>query len=94
MNGWANPDSDFWIGLTDRDVEGTFVWESGHLLSTDIAAHWNPGQPDDGGGYEDCVEIKNNHKKLNDAHCSLKRAFVCQKPAGEQYEEKYKKETE
>jgi hypothetical protein len=33
-----------WIGFTDRDVEGTWVWSSGEPVTyTD----WCPGQPDD-----------------------------------------------
>jgi hypothetical protein len=45
------------IGLTDRAVEGTFVWDDGTSLGY---ANWHSGEPNNGGsgGYqEDCVVI-------------------------------------
>ena len=35
----------FWIGLTDKQAEGTYVWESGQPLSAEVAAHWAYTQP-------------------------------------------------
>jgi hypothetical protein len=36
-----------WLGLTDRQEEGKFVWASGEPSSY---THLSPGQPDNGGG--------------------------------------------
>ena len=70
---------DFWIGLTDELVEGTYVWGSGQSLSADVATHWDNGQPDN---YDnsDCIKILNNGA-LYDTQCtpSIKERFVCQK---------------
>ena len=75
-------DGDFWIGLTDELVEGTFVWGSGQSLSADVAAHWGNNQPDNGGN-SDCVKINQGtlNGVLNDVGCipSRKEKFVCQK---------------
>lgn len=39
----ALPAPDYvWIGLTDRDVEGTFTWDSGEPLAY---TNWFPGEP-------------------------------------------------
>src|SRR5690606_32247992 len=49
--------TDTWIGLTDRAVEGTFVWDDGTPLSF---TNWHAGEPNDGGDdpiAEDCVII-------------------------------------
>jgi hypothetical protein len=40
-----------WIGLTDQEVEGTFVWISGEVSTY---RNWDPGEPNDQGG-EDYV---------------------------------------
>ena len=46
-----NPFSFFWIGLSDQEDEGAFVWTNGDPLTY---TNWWPGQPDDNGG-EDFV---------------------------------------
>lgn len=39
-----------WIGLTDEQVEGQFAWVNGDPLSF---TRWTPGQPDNGGFYNE-----------------------------------------
>lgn len=41
-----------WLGLNDRQVEGTFQWLTGDTV---LYTNWEPGQPDDGFGNEDAV---------------------------------------
>ena len=76
--------SDTWIGLTDIDLEGHFVWENGNSLST-----WQENylwrrfdQPDNDGGDEHCVEARHYHWPgqfgLNDFHCYLVNYFICE----------------
>src|SRR5690554_3861010 len=43
-----------WIGLNDEDVEGTFVW---YDQSPVTYTNWAPGEPNNSGGNEDCVQI-------------------------------------
>ena len=77
----------FWIGLTDRGVEGIFRWEESHLEAN--YTNWADTQPDDAGGDEDCVvkmftaEVDG---RWNDAPCSSNDMgeyhyhALCQKP--------------
>ena len=68
---------DHWIGLSDRQMKGTFVWESGQPLSPDFAAYWHTNQPDNIAG-TDCVRILKSGE-LDDDRCSDPKKFVCQK---------------
>jgi Ca2+-binding RTX toxin-like protein len=43
-----------WIGLTDEVTEGTFKWANGEAVTY---TNWFPGEPNDGGGNEDYVEL-------------------------------------
>ena len=62
-----------WVGLSDRATEGTFV---------NVTAEPNDqrpflsGQPDNGGGDENCVQMKSGG--LDDDQCSNDHVFVCE----------------
>lgn len=68
---WIPGDS--WIGLNDRDEEGTFVWVDGS--SADYTA-WSGSEPNDFFG-EDCTLVRPNGK-WNDAECDDGHTFVCE----------------
>ncbi|XP_048853135.1 low affinity immunoglobulin epsilon Fc receptor-like [Brienomyrus brachyistius] len=71
---------DVWIGLTDSDHEGTWKWVDGTPLTTSF---WRDGEPNNA-GEEDCahnVAGKNPIKSWNDALCSYKSFWVCEKEA-------------
>ena len=78
MTEWVGEPDYYWIGLSDRHSEGTFVWESGRPLSTEIANKWGWGQPDDWKNGQDCAFLDAN-TKLDDSMCGEKLWFVCQK---------------
>ncbi|XP_066273807.1 uncharacterized protein [Branchiostoma lanceolatum] len=72
----------YWIGLSDAQKEGTFVWSDGTELTTSAYAHWAPGNPDNAaaGDGEDCVEVRPDlDYKWNDVGCREKRRFGCEK---------------
>jgi len=50
----ANDHHILWIGLTDQDVEGTFVWSSGEAVTY---TNWQGGEPNNFNGIEDYVAI-------------------------------------
>lgn len=76
--------SEAFLGGSDEAVEGTFVWDDGTPFQL---TNWNPGEPNDAGGNEDCVEIIGAAAgKWNDVPCAPTATnglgeypFVCQR---------------
>uniref|UniRef100_A0A3B3H9A4 C-type lectin domain-containing protein n=1 Tax=Oryzias latipes TaxID=8090 RepID=A0A3B3H9A4_ORYLA len=73
----------FWIGLSDRDLEGTWKWVDGSSLTPQF---WEENQPDNGGGMvaygeEDCVEIRFIPGSWNDISCETSLRWICEKEA-------------
>ncbi len=72
----GNPTS--WIGLSDTDTEGTFLWVNGKSATI---SPWNEGEPNDSGGVEDCVGLFTSGETAgtwNDFDCGSERAFICE----------------
>ncbi|XP_067442108.1 CD209 antigen-like protein C [Thunnus thynnus] len=69
-----------WIGLTDREREGTWKWVDGSPLTT---SYWDSGEPNGMSGVrdEDCAEIKYPEKEnnWNDECCDFQRFWICEK---------------
>ncbi|MDI1451053.1 lectin-like protein [Polyangium sp. 6x1] len=64
-----------WLGLTDIDTEGTFVWGNGEPLAY---THWQQNQPDDYNASEDCVEMYHVTGEWNDDNCTYEYHYVCE----------------
>ena len=67
---------DVFIGLTDTEIEGTFVWSDG---STVVYTNWEDGEPNDEHGIGDCVILVANGK-WNDTPCSMWYEYLCKFP--------------
>ncbi|XP_042281484.1 CD209 antigen-like protein C [Thunnus maccoyii] len=76
-----------WIGLTDRDKDGTWKWIDGTPLTL---RYWETNEPNNGGGdpkvgEEDCVHIRSGKKtedNWNDLSCVASLRWICEKNAG------------
>ncbi|MEL6942855.1 MAG: lectin-like protein, partial [Bacteroidota bacterium] len=68
-----NISSGIWIGFTDEDTEGTFVWEDGSPVSF---TNWASGEPNNSGD-EDYTELRTNGH-WNDIPNNHQRSVVIQ----------------
>ncbi|XP_033481264.2 asialoglycoprotein receptor 2-like isoform X1 [Epinephelus lanceolatus] len=68
-----------WVGMTDREKEGTWIWVDGTPVDKD-GLNWAPGQPDDAFGGEDCGDIRTmtDFIGLNDFNCSARSQWICE----------------
>lgn len=62
------------LSVTDIKTEGKFIYPSGEPL---VYSNWAPGEPNNNGGSENCVEIFTNGK-WNDKSCGEQRLVVCE----------------
>ena len=67
----------WWTGFNDRASEGSWVWVSGQASTY---APWAAGEPNNGGGDEDCGQINRFHPALtwNDEPCSTPFPYICE----------------
>ena len=69
-------ESQFWIGLNDRDKEGNFRWTSGGRA---WFTNWAKKQPDDALFLQDCVTVTPAERRWDDDYCNLYKRYVCYK---------------
>ncbi|KAL9970404.1 hypothetical protein ACROYT_G022775 [Oculina patagonica] len=74
--------ADYWIGLTDEEIEDYWKWTDGSELTGYI--NWRPGQPNDLNG-QDCIAIRKGlfgnkewDGEWHDLACSKERKFICE----------------
>ena len=73
-------DFSYWIGASDIDKEGEFVWLTGAPVAW---GDWWPNEPNNGRGgpVEDCVhdQSRSNQYAWNDAPCNNYNChFICE----------------
>ncbi|XP_006876212.1 PREDICTED: pulmonary surfactant-associated protein D-like [Chrysochloris asiatica] len=62
------------LDMTDTKTEGRFTYPTGEPL---VYSNWAPGEPNNNGGAENCVELFTNGK-WNDKSCGEQRLVVCE----------------
>nr|QGV11342.1 C-type lectin 2 [Rimicaris exoculata] len=69
-------DATFWVGGTDEDEEGDWLWATGDRIDS---KYWMAMQPNNCCGGENCALLGTAWTPpLNDNHCLNKRKFICQ----------------
>ncbi|XP_019626198.1 PREDICTED: uncharacterized protein LOC109471349 [Branchiostoma belcheri] len=66
-----------WIGISDAQMEGQWVFADGKNLQSADYSNWVPGQPDNDGSGEDCGAIRSDGL-WGDVPCQDSRPFLCQ----------------
>ncbi|XP_019641548.1 PREDICTED: uncharacterized protein LOC109483033 [Branchiostoma belcheri] len=70
-------DRDRWIGLSDADSEGNWVFEDGQTLESTGFSRWKRDKPN-GDEDENCVVLKSGDPKWDDRECNDDERFICQ----------------
>ena len=70
---YHNIENRLYVGINDRDTEGTFKFIDGSSLTY---TNWHPGQPNNAYGGQDCGELLGTDK-WQDGDCEDERYFVC-----------------
>ncbi|XP_035860393.1 C-type lectin domain family 10 member A-like isoform X1 [Sander lucioperca] len=83
LSKFIKQNTQYWIGLTDRDEEGTWKWVDGTPLTL---KSWEKAQPDNGSGDpwwgdEDCAHIRAISSEWNDLSCKTALEWICEKKA-------------
>lgn len=79
--------TDYFIGGSDLQTEGTFLWEhSGVLVNlhgSGLFYDWmSTNQPDNGNGNQHCMVLAGRYGHMwSDMQCTVARAFICEKDA-------------
>uniref|UniRef100_A0A668U6B9 C-type lectin domain-containing protein n=1 Tax=Oreochromis aureus TaxID=47969 RepID=A0A668U6B9_OREAU len=64
-----------WIGLNDKEQEGTWKWVDGTPLTL---TYWGISQPNNG-GEQDCVYVTTGEGRFwNDYWCSTSHQWICE----------------
>lgn len=72
MNGHVT----FWLGGSDLETEGTWIWQ--HTKKPLSFKHWHTGEPN-GWRAENCLQIKKSDQgEWNDGSCEQKNHYVCE----------------
>ncbi|XP_033735880.1 perlucin-like protein [Pecten maximus] len=69
---------EFWIGLSDWELEGNFIWVPERL--TPLYKNWGPGEPDNDHLDQHCTVINTReHYQWYDRTCNQKYGYICEK---------------
>lgn len=62
-----------WIGGDDIDNEDTWMLQDGEIMTY---SNWLPGEPSNGGGNENCLQIQQSSGRWNDSACGMSFSAV------------------
>lgn len=67
--------NDVWLGARDEANEGVWIWDSSQNQVENLL--WQPGQPNNIGGRQSCLEIYSHQH--NDESCAVENHYICEK---------------
>ena len=78
--GKDNERKDWWIGLTDRKVNGEWKWRTSGKSLAGAYTNWYGKFEPSNGWKEDCVRMQMVEQKWywNDYQCASKYAYICE----------------
>ncbi|CAC5414333.1 unnamed protein product [Mytilus coruscus] len=79
-NVTAGTPENYWLDGSDILAEGEWRWmsEEGNSRLIEGYTSWSPGQPDNAGAQEHCLEIRFTFSVLwNDYQCQVQQNFIC-----------------
>jgi hypothetical protein len=73
--------NEYWIGLSDRLTEGTYLWVStettpGYPPSS--GGPWGTGEPSVNGAATDCVELQSDSVSFAVRDCQIAKRYICE----------------
>lgn len=71
----------FWIAGTDLGRSRSFLWitTGQQIWRPNFYLNWYPGEPNNAGGNEHCVELyQESEARWNDRDCSTRHGYICQ----------------
>ncbi|XP_030608956.1 ladderlectin-like isoform X2 [Archocentrus centrarchus] len=71
----THDEKETWIGGTDAQEEGHWIWSDGTTFQYN---NWCPGEPNNGGGLQHCLQMNYSDGKCwDDLSCYEERPSVC-----------------
>ncbi|XP_077297689.1 macrophage mannose receptor 1-like isoform X2 [Arctopsyche grandis] len=67
------------LGFHDQFTEGEYINEKGYSIEKHFYNTWSSGEPNNGGGKENCGSLSYSSGKLNDLPCAYIETFICQR---------------
>lgn len=69
-----------WVGGSDQLKESDWIWVTSKIhFSTSLYTDWHVGQPDNNGGWDNCLQLATEmNYHWNDARCSDLMRYVCE----------------
>ncbi|XP_019631510.1 PREDICTED: collectin-10-like [Branchiostoma belcheri] len=71
-----------WIGLTDANKDGHWVFEDGQTLESSGYANWRPGEPKPPNPRGGCAGFWSRGSSWSEQDCNFRRGFICQLSEG------------
>ena len=69
----------FLTGLNDRAIERGYEWSDGSPL---LFLNWQPNQPSDDFGMENCAMMGSRDGRWDDVSCANKQGYICKRGLG------------